>query len=181
MTHLRVDPWDPEYGGSVEFNDDLEPAPVDFDVEGGAWAARSVPLRHDLPCCAFVDGVRRIDVRLFAEEGEVVAPALAGSWAVGSAWASQPPRIGRVHVGRVLVVGGGMTHPELTASVGADVLRYDPTSVAGVSPVDPIQGLQNRMREAEASAASEVFESGEAELLVLDGPLTYFSPKLSDS
>jgi len=35
--------------------------------------------------------------------------------------------------------------------------------------------LQNIMREAEGVLAQTVFEGGEAELLVLDGPLTYFA------
>jgi len=174
MPRLRVDPWDPEYGGSIEF-EDMAPPAVDLDVESRSWNVRAVTARTELPCCAFVDGVRRIDVRLFAEEGDVAAPALAGSWAVGTSWSTRPPTIDRVHVGRALVVGGGMSHPELVASVGAHPLHYPCTSVAGTAPVDPIQGLQNCMREAEAALATEVWESEEAELLVLDGPLTYFA------
>lgn len=176
MARLRVDPWDPEYGGSVEIDDDLDAPTVEFEVEPGEWRPRSTEeVRPDLPCCAFVDGVRRIDVRLFAEEDNVVAPALAGSWAVGASWATRPPRLDRVHVGRALVVGGGMNHQELIALIGAQPVHYRYTSVAGTAPVDPIQGLQNLMREAEATLANAVLESGEAELLVLDGPLTYLS------
>lgn len=175
MPHLTIDPWDPEYGGSVELDDDLAQPQVDFDVEPGEWQPRPVPARPTLPCCAFVDGVRRIDVRLFAEDVDVVAPALAGSWAVGTSWATRPPRIDHVHVGRALVVGGGMTHPELVTSVGTQPLHYPCTSVAGTAPVDPIHGLQNLMREAEATLAADVLDSNEADLLVLDGPLTYLS------
>ncbi|MEQ8330414.1 MAG: hypothetical protein RH859_08145 [Longimicrobiales bacterium] len=175
MTTLKIDPWDPEYGGSVELDDDLTPPPVDLDVEDGGWEPRIGHSVSDIPCCAFVDGVRRIDVRLFAEQDAAVAPALAGSWAVGASWATQPPRIDNVHVGRALVVGGGLSHPELIASLGAQPFHYPCTSVAGTAPVDPIHGLQNLMREAEAVLAAEILEMDEADLLLLDGPLTYLS------
>src|SRR5436189_188014 len=108
---LRVDPWDPEYGASVELDDELEPAAgLDLGVEEpGAWHPIAAAPATEVPCCAFVDGVRRIDVRLFAEEGDVQAPGLAGSWAVGCAWSTKPPSIGAVEVGRSLVIGGGLS------------------------------------------------------------------------
>lgn len=176
MPRLRIDPWDPEYGGSIEL-EELPPPSVDLDVEDGPWEPRRAEAPAELPCCAFVDGVRRIDVRLFAEEeeGGVAAPALAGSWAVGVAWAVRPPRIGTIRVGRGLVVGGGLEHAVLDAPVGDSRLAYPCVSVPGSNPVDPIQGLQNLMREDEGELARGVFEEGEADLLVLDGPLTYFA------
>jgi hypothetical protein len=173
MPRLRVDPWDPEYGGSVEL-EELAPASVDLAVETDRWHVRAPQAVGRLPQCAFVDGVRRIDLRLYAEEADSVAPALAGSWAVGSAWAAEPPSIGQVEVGRALVVGGGLRHPDLVARIGEQSLQYPCRSVSGRSPTDPIQGLQNQMREAEANLASRIFGSGEAELLILDGPLSYF-------
>lgn len=176
MAILRVDPWDPEYGSSLELEvlEDL-PQSVELDVEPVAWQPVVPAAIEQLPCCAFVDGVRRIDVRLFAEEGGSMAPALAGSWAVGVAWSTKPPTIGEIIVGRTLVVGGGLTHDDLTPRVGADQLRYAFVGVPGKTPLDPIVGLQNMMREAEAALATQVFRDGDAELLVLDGPLTYFA------
>ena len=101
---LRIDPWDPEYGASAELDPDLEEA-VGLDLEAetaGPWEAIPPAAIDGLPRCAFVDGVRRIEARLFASEGEVEAPGLAGSWAVGSAWSTVPPDIRDVVVGRVL-------------------------------------------------------------------------------
>lgn len=172
---LRVDPWDAEYGASVELDEELEPAAgLDLTVEqAGAWAPVAAPALATVPCCAFVDGVRRIDVRLFAEEGDLVAPGLAGSWAAGCAWSSRPPAVGAVEVGRELVVGGGLVPPPLDAAVGAGVLRFAPSTVAGNGPLDPLRGLQNAMREAEARLARLALESGDAELVVADGPLSY--------
>jgi hypothetical protein len=173
---LRVDPWDPEYGTSLEFEleNDL-PQAVELDVEPVDWVPIAPSAVESIPCCAFVDGVRRIDLRLFAEESGAMAPALAGSWACGVARSTKPPSVGEVVVGRTLVVGGGLTHHDLTPRIGADDLRYVFVGVAGATPIDPIVGLQNIMREAEGELAQAIFEAGEAELLILDGPLTYFA------
>lgn len=176
MAVLRVDPWDPDYGTSLEL-EALEELPqtVELDVEPVPWQPLTPDRPADLPCCAFIDGVRRIDVRLFAEEQASSAFALAGSWAVGAAWSTRPPTVGQIVVGRTLVVGGGLTHDDLTPSIGGDELRYVSIGVLGVTPLDPVVGLQNVMREAEAALARRVFLSGDADLLVLDGPLTYFA------
>jgi hypothetical protein len=178
MTVLRVDPWDPQYGTSLDLELELEEDPsqaVELDVEPIAWEPVSPKEVEELPCCAFVDGVRRIDVRLFAEEADSMAPSLAGSWACGVAWSTRPPSVGEVVVGRNLVVGGGLDHTDLTATVGTDQLNYVFLGVAGSAPIDPIVGLQNMMRESEATLARSVSLSHEAELLVIDGPLTYFA------
>jgi hypothetical protein len=175
---LRIDPWDPEYGASVEPDPDLGPPPgLALDAEvAGAWAPiPSSPHGEGLPCCAFVDGVRRIDARLFAEEGDTEAPALAGSWAVGCARSTQPPAIDDIRVGRELVVGGGMSATAIEPLIGTLRLTFEPRSVSGLTPLDPIQGLQNAMREAEATLAEEVLAAGDVDLVVSDGPLTYFS------
>src|SRR5262245_26076421 len=128
---LRVDPWNPEYGASVELDEELGP-PVGLDLEAetdGDWAPVNPGPAEELPCCAFVDGVRRIEARLFAKEADVEAPGLAGSFAVGAAWSTRPPRVDRVDVGRVLVVGGGLTPGELEAPIGDGRLVFSPRSV----------------------------------------------------
>lgn len=174
---LRIDPWDPEFGSSVELEPDLgPPTGLELDTEVAAeWAPITVPPMVELPHCVFIDGVRRIDARLFAEEGDLEAPALVGSWAVGCALSTRPPRIGEIRVGRELVVGGGMQAGPVEMTVGEHTLRFEARSVPGATPLDPIQGLQNAMREAEASLAEQTLAAGVAELVVSDGPLTYFT------
>jgi hypothetical protein len=176
MATLRVDPWDPQYGASIEIDEDwaLPPA-LELDVEGIQWEPVKGAQIDSLPCCAFVDGARRVDVRLFAEEGDHAAPALAGSWAVGVAWSTLPPQIGEVIVGRELVIGGGLSSEDLIVTIGNQELRYRFAGVAGASPLEPIQGLQNQMRLAEAELARLTTIGRKADVLVLDGPLTYFS------
>jgi len=158
----------------VELDDELAPAVgLDLEVERSRWEPVPPPARKPALRCAFVDGVRRVEVRLFAEEGAVQAPALAGSWAVGCAWAGQKPQITEVRVGRELVVGGGLTANPLHAMIGTMPVRFRPSAVAGSAPLDPLRGLQNAMREGEAELARGLLADGEAELVVADGPLAY--------
>jgi len=118
--------------------------------------------------------VRRIEVRLFGEEGDVEVPALAGSFAAGCAWSGQPPVIGEITVGRVVVAGGGLAPGPVRVLVGGRELRFASRAVTGGAPADPIQGLQNAMREAEADLAEQALKEKQARLVVSDGPLTYF-------
>ena len=110
---LRVDPWEPEFGASAEIDLALgPPVGLELGVEvSGRWTPRAAPQQAELPCCVFIDGVRRIEAMLFAEEGDVQAPGLAGSWAVGCAWSTRPPNIDAVTVGQELVVGRGLVRP----------------------------------------------------------------------
>jgi hypothetical protein len=174
---LRIDPWDPEYGASVELEPELgPPAGLALDAEvDGPWTPIGAPAQGELPCCAFIDGVRRIDARLFAEDDEKEAPALAGSWAVGCALSTRPPHIADIRVGRELVIGGGLQIDAIEMTIGGQHLRFDARSVPGATPLDPIQGLQNAMREAEARLAEQTLAAGQVELVVSDGPLTYFT------
>ena len=146
---LRIDPWDPEYGASVEIEPELgPPAGLALDAEtDGPWAPIATTPQSELPCCAFIDGVRRIDARLYAEGDEQEAPALAGSWAVGCARSTRPPRIGDIHVGRELVIGGGLQSDPIEMTIGAQQVRYETRSVPGATPLDPIQGLQNAIAD----------------------------------
>lgn len=177
---LRVDPWDPEYGASVEIDEDLGPAVgLDLNVEvEGPWKPIDHGLPSDLatPCCVFVDGVRRIDARLFAQEDALEAPGLAGCFAVGAAWSTLPPKVDSIEVGRLLVVGGNLTAPELPVVVGSTALRFLPWTVSGTAPLDPLRGLQNAMRDAEAKLAAQLQGDGRADVVICDGPLSYFSP-----
>src|SRR5262249_41106392 len=140
--------------------------PIVREVEGCAWAPVR-PLKPAQPGrIGFVDGVRRVDVRLFAEDTASTAPALAGSWAVGVAWADRPPAVGTVRLGRQLVVGGGLAHGDLEIAIGDYRLTYLFSAVTGTLSLDPIQGLQNAMRQAEADLARTELTQSDGHLMV---------------
>lgn len=173
---LRVDPWDPEYGASLELAPELGP-PVGLDLEveqDGPWSPIEAPAAAPVPCCAFIDGVRRVEAQLHAEEDDQRSPGLAGSFSVGCAWSTRPPKVSDVTVGRCIVIGGGLTPSGMDVTIGTQVLAFESHSVAGTAPLDPLQGLQNLMRDAEATLARATVEAGEADLVVCDGPLGYF-------
>jgi hypothetical protein len=174
---LRVDPWDPEYGASLEVAQELgPPVGLDLDVEqDGPWSPVEAPAAATpLPCCAFIDGVRRVEAQLHAEQDDQRSPGLAGSFAVGCAWSTRPPAVSDVLVGRCVVIGGGLTPTAMDVTIGTQVLAFEPHSVAGTAPLDPLQGLQNLMRDAEATLARTTVEAEGADLVVCDGPLGYF-------
>lgn len=175
---LRIDPWDPGYGASVELETELdEVVGLDLEVEvPGPWKALPAPEVEEGICCAFVDGVRRIDARLFAEADDGEAPGLAGSWAVGAAWSTIPPEVKDIRVGREVVLGDGLKPDALELRIRDYELNFSPSSVPGSGPLDPLRGLQNAMREAEAELARETLDCDEVTLVVCDGPLSYFAP-----
>jgi hypothetical protein len=178
LVRLRVDPWDPEYGASSEIDLDLAP-PVGLDLTvevPGPWAPIPVAALAKPACCVFIDGVRRVEVQLYADQDEKQGPGLAGSWAAGCAWSTKPPKIVDIVVGRVLVLGNGLLPPALEVPVGKHRMTFAPHSVSGAAPLDPLRGLQNLMRGAEARLARETLEAGQADLVVSDGPLNYFLP-----
>ncbi len=178
MTVLRIDPWEPEFGASVEAEDDPDrpPPPLEFD-EPLAWAPITCMPPATVPCCAFIDGVRRVDTRLFAEEADVVAPALAGSWAVGVAWSSRPPVVDTVKVRRVIVLGRGLDHGTITASIGGHRIEYRVVASDARTPKQVLDKLQDAMRTDEAALAQAVADTGRAEVIVQDGPLDYHGGK----
>jgi hypothetical protein len=177
MLNLRIDPWDPGYGSSVETDEPAETTTdVRLDVEGDRWIAiAGTPVPDDF-CCAFIDGIRRVECRLFAERQGVDMPALAGAWAVGVAWGTRPPRIEPVQVGRELIVGGGLDPEDMTVEAGGLALHYTGSSITDASTAAPLMHLQYKMREAEARLAASLFTEGGADLIVLDGPLHYVAP-----
>src|SRR6266508_196281 len=102
VMRLRIDTWDPEYGSSFDAAEIDDTASIARIVEDGEWAPIKPVIAGFPSRIGFLDGVRRIDVRLFAEDSAGIAPALAGSWAVGVAWADRPPAMGPVRLGRGL-------------------------------------------------------------------------------
>jgi hypothetical protein len=192
MIELRIDPWDPEYGASplaeAEAADDL--AGVRLDVEPGAdWDVPrpAPPAPPGTPALAFIDGVRRAELRLTARRAgpgpDLAGPAVAGTLAVGAVLAG-PGGVrlcdeADIEVARLLVVGGtlgedaaGMAEvPPLTVPCGRALLIFEPAGRDGEP--DELGALQAAMRRAEARLADRLLAGGAHDLVVMDGPLSF--------
>jgi len=151
---------------------DEAPASADPTVETADWSAPFSPGVHPDATTWFVDGVRRVELRVLASDdtGGARAPGLFGSWAVGAVRCDGRATFADHEVGRTLVVGGGLRPARVELRAGEHLLVYEPRTENGADPDTPLLGLQEAMRKAEAAIATRI--AGTDGCLVLaDGPL----------
>lgn len=169
---LVIEPWAPEYGAPIDA-DALAPtdAVVDVDIEVPAATWRPLdpaPSARAASCVEFVDGVRRIDARVWLTDTDgTTRIGICASWAAGiTRCQASDARIARVEVRRGLFGPGSA--PELATRAGT----YLPMAVAGNDVEQLSLGLQQRMGELETLVAAESRSAEDDTLVVLDGPLT---------
>jgi uncharacterized protein len=175
---LFVEAWDPSYGAGVESADFARgaaqsEATVDCDVEvpAPAWQPMSPPPDVRAPdVVLLVDGVRRIDARLWLGDESSVEPGLAASFAAGVVRCDLRRGVAEVATARV---ARGVFSPCATATeVVTSAARYPVVRTrSGDFPV--LTGaLQKHLAALEASVCAESRDESTAdELLVADGPL----------
>jgi uncharacterized protein len=172
---FRLDPFAADYDAAIQVSEGEEPsASVNVGVERVDWEPLRPPDSAGPDRVFFVDGVRRVEHRLLVESDLGSLFGLLGSFGVGAACLDRRrARISHEHVGRLCVVGGGALLPGVTAAVpgGRSTLVFEPRLVPENTPIAPLDGLQTAMREAEARLAEAL--GAEAEMVVLDGPLTF--------
>lgn len=173
MLVLRADPWTPEFGMGFEPRADEPPATVDAGVESAHWTDPVTPAPAPEGPVWFVDGVRRVELRLLADLGERRAPGLFGSYAVGAVRCDGRASFDAHRVARAVVVGAGLRPDPVEVAIGAERLAFEPAAVTGEEPDAPLLGLQDMMRKAEGRLAASL-ASRDGELIVSDGPLTFF-------
>lgn len=164
---FAVDTWAPDYGSAMEAAA-LEPAAVepnlDVEVLAADWAPRDPP-GAPAPRVLFIDGVRRIDARVWisGDDGRTYL-GVAASYAAGVVGCDGEARLLAAKVRRGL----------FTPAPGAETIItrhgvYEPRMVDGDTMEQLSAGLQQRMGELEARVADEVDEL--PRVLVVDGPL----------
>jgi uncharacterized protein len=173
MLVLRADPWNPDYGMGFDTGFDEAPLPrVDPFIETDDWSRGWLPVAVDPGTTWFVDGVRRVELRLIVDQDGARAPGLFGSFAVGSVRCDGRATFHDARVGRSLVLGGGM-HREAVEVPGSGAgLVFEPCADPRSDPNGPLERLQELMRQAEESLAAHLVLQG-APLVLADGPLRF--------
>jgi hypothetical protein len=169
---FSVDPWDPSYGASVETS--LDPSEVAVNVEVECAAAGWGPVETtgpEAPTVLFVDGVRRIDARVWITDDEGVSePGVCASYAAGVVRAGA----------RAEIVGATVRRGVFSASraVRAIATRhtavvYEPCVAADGTPEALWIAIQEQMARVEIDVAGAARRAGDEHALVLlDGPVT---------
>lgn len=171
MIRLAVDAWAPGMGTALRSDDDLQPArgPVNVNPEVPAadWAPRTPPSAiTPAPDVRFVDGVRRIDARIWAFDDDADSPtraALAASYAAGTVRSNGQATVEDCEVRRMIF------GPADVPALGAGSLTYRPAAVASDDDDALDAAIQERMRQLEIEIVSR---APAAPLTVIDGPLS---------
>lgn len=176
MLKLQIDPWGPEYEGGLQLPadaDDEAPADIDLTVEQLTWAAISSD-EGPRPRLVFVDGVRRVELRLLADlDGDthygLFGVLAAGAVTIAGRAETQPPT-----VTRAIVMGGGIADKDVTVPgiAGSVALSFIWRPTADNTPAAPLQELQRLMRETEVTIAQAHADEPET-WVIADGPLVH--------
>lgn len=179
MLALRADPWTPEFGMGFQAKVEDTPARADPTVETEDWTRPLAPTGAERGTVWFVDGVRRVELRLIADDDAGRrAPGLFGSFAVGAVRCDGRAAFADHLVGRSVVVGGGLRPQAVEVRVGDAVLSYGPATEPGHDPEVPLFGLQKAMMSAEAALAANV-AAGADGLVLADGRLGFLDATAS--
>jgi hypothetical protein len=187
---FTVDGWDPAYGTNLELEDYLEESTAVVDVNVELAADRWQAIDPDTGCLApeallFVDGVRRVEARVWIDENSDVdgqateaSAALCASYAAGVVCCYRQ----QAHLVLANIRRGLFT----VASHASDIITWADdygachvASKAGTPLMVRLsQALQRHLAEVEVVTAVEaraaVYEHGvpaDGDLLVVDGPL----------
>jgi hypothetical protein len=167
---FAVEAWAPEYGSPM--GDDLEPVErvdVDVEVDGRDWAPRAPALEPGETTVLFIDGVQRIDARVWIG-AETSRLGICATYAAGIARCDGSAEVVRVQVERGLFSAA----PEAEA-IETRHARFAPRAAAGDTTEHLRMAVQQRMAALETSVALDC-GAREADLVVVDGPLRHALP-----
>lgn len=162
MTYA-IDAWDPQYGAAMAPVLDESSGKVDLDVEVAQadWAPIP-PAGQRAQDVLFVDGVRRVDARVWSIGEEQTDPALAVSVAAGAVRCNGRAEIVDTRVRRLLVGRAGLD------PIRGSGLTWRPLTSAADDEATMIGVVQAEMGRLEVEVADSL---PPADLTVLDGPL----------
>ncbi len=167
MPRFHVEAWHPDYGGPADGElPEAEGASVELGVElpPGEWHPLRPPPAPDRVTVAFVDGVQRVEARVWVETQQGIRLGLCASYAAGVVRCAERAEVVAVEVERGLFVA---------PVAGVEGLRtrladYPVRAVAGETSEELRAGVHERMTQLEARLARQ---AGPADLVVVDGHL----------
>jgi hypothetical protein len=164
---FAVETWAPEYGASIDdSNLGVTTLPVDPNVEVPADRWRPLlPAPVERPeRILFVDGVRRVDARIWINDGAGgVTPGLCATVAAGAVCAEP----GRASLMAAEVRRGVYSAAPDLAGIATRFGAYEPCRVANGTPEGLILGVHERMTALEKQLARALGEG----MIIVDGPL----------
>lgn len=180
---FRVEAWSPEYGASGEATVMPSAVQVEVAVErpAGRWAPVPADPRRVAPGPVFfVDGVRRVDARIWitaGAAGEGTTPGVCASWAAGVVEApslgatGEPARVVLARVGRGCFAAAGAA-----GTIRTPYGVWAPHAAAGTEPEALLGAVHERMARTEVEVAEEALRAAAATgrgdpFVVVDGTL----------
>jgi uncharacterized protein len=172
---VRIDPWEVDYGDQTPLapQEEAQPVSVDHAVEfdDANWRPIQPPPELTLhQRVVFIDGVRRLEARVHARQGDQLIYGGFGSFAVGATVLGRSTAIFESpRVFRTVVLGSGQRLPGVVRV--RPNLEYSPESTPNNEVDAPLRHIQKSMRHAEATLARD--SCREETLTIVDGPLSF--------
>ncbi|MFV0306139.1 MAG: hypothetical protein ACK5OX_00160 [Desertimonas sp.] len=167
---FSVESWAPEYGvGADERTLDDADTAVDVGVEMSpdAWTPIS-PRARPAPAIAFVDGVRRIDARIWIDSGGRSWSAVCASIGAGVVVADERgARLDKYRVRRILVAPPDAMADSVTTRHG----RYELVASVDDGAEAQYLAIHEAMTALELDLDVPTEPAGSASLTIYDGPL----------
>ncbi len=165
---FAVESWDPDYGtgGDTDALDaSTDVVNPDVEIESATWHPITPGSTATPGTIWFVDGVRRIDARIWVTHDGLVLPGSCATVAAGAVACSGS----RAEVVGVRVQRGVFTPPaDSVGPIVTDHGRYEHFPVPTGSPEDLYLGIHGLMTDLETEI---VPDAGADDLIVFDGPL----------
>ncbi|HEX6872648.1 MAG TPA: hypothetical protein VF163_16240 [Micromonosporaceae bacterium] len=176
---VYVDAWDPSYGSGLDLGDggptgeSAAPLGLDIELPPSSWTPLRPPERLRAPdVVLLVDGVRRIDARVWVEEPSgTLHPGIAVSYAAGVVRCDL--RHGSAEVAGTRIARGLFTPSPDAVDLSAGNTRYCVCRVAVKEPSHLVQAVQPQLQrlEVEVSHQARADRDDDNDLLILDGRL----------
>jgi hypothetical protein len=167
VRRVAIGTWAPEYGTPLAADpDQATPADVDPDIElpGQRWAPVGTG-SSAASVVRFVDGVRRIDSRLWVQDADGVDhPGIAACCAAGVACCDGAATIESCEVRRTAITG----HPDAPDIPAPGFGTYAGRCVSDATEAGLSGALQDVMATLEQLVVGQATDS---DLVVVDGPL----------